>query len=481
MSELTKQTNGRASPSRRAAVNECNVFPASAAWLRCRALPITIIHTGFKATIAIALWLTGTNPVSAQTTEMYEKPPISYSATQPDNAITRLQSRLLENRWVQGKSDREIVEILLRELNIPAASQLLVFSKTSLQRSLIDPRHPRAMFFNDDCYLGWCPGGLVEVAVMDPVLGPVFYAFNPREARTDAGPRFVRDQNCLSCHGGNFVRGIPSVFARSVPTDDTGDPLLRLGSEVIDYRTPFEDRWGGWYVTGRHGEARHQGNIFSQDDQGRLIADVEAGANVTDLKPFFDTSRYLTGTSDVVALMVFEHQIAMHNALTRAAFDARRMLHYQETLQRELGDPQTDEPSYDSVKRVFENRAVDVVDHLLFKDEANLPRGGVEGGEAFQKAFADGARRNAEGHSLKDLNLEKRLFENRCSYLIYSENFSNLPEPLKRMIYGKLARALHPTEPDDRYYYLRHSERRRIVSILRETLCDLPENWLREG
>lgn len=414
----------------------------------------------------------------AQTTETYEKPPISYSETEPSNAITCLESRLIESQMMRGKSDREIMELLLRELKIPVASQILVFSKTSLQRSRIDPRHPRAMYFNDHCYIGWCPGGLMEVAVMDPVLGPVFYAFDPGEARSEKGPRFVRDQNCLSCHGGNFVRGIPSVFARSVPTDDEGEPLLRLGSEVIDYRTPFEDRWGGWYVTGRHGDARHRGNIFSQDDRGQLVADVEAGANISDLSPFFDTSRYLTNTSDVVALMVFEHQIAMHNALTRAAFDARRMAHYQETLQRELGEPITAEPSFDSVKRVFENRAVEVVDHLLFKDEADLPRGGLQGSEAFQRAFTAAARRNAEGDSLRDLNLEKRLFENRCSYLIYSENFRALPAPLKRRVYEKLAQALHPTDPDDRYYYLRYSERARIASILRETLPDLPPGWM---
>jgi hypothetical protein len=414
----------------------------------------------------------------AQLTDAYEEAPIRYSATTPRDAVSRLEARLASGEVRLGTGDREIVRTLLRELRVPVESQLLVFSKTSLQRDRIDPRHPRAIYFSDDCYVGWCPGGLVEVVPMDPELGPVFYAFDPRKTPERGHPRFVRDQDCLSCHGGNFVRGIPGVFARSVPTDESGEPLLRLGSEVVDYRTPFAERWGGWYVTGKHGASLHQGNVFSRDDDGRLDADFSKGANVTDLSPFFDGSRYLARTSDLVALMVFEHQTDMHNAITRAGFAVRRMQAYQETLQRELNEPVTEEPSYDSVKRVFDHSARDVVDALLFKDEAALPEGGIEGMGAFQKVFLAGALRTRDGLSLKDLDLRTRLFRNRCSYLIYSKHFQALPVRFKRLVYQKLEAALKLRSADERYDYLGNAERSRIATILRETLPDLPEGWL---
>jgi hypothetical protein len=156
------------------------------------------------------------------------------------------------------------------------------------------------------------------------------------------------------------------------------------------------------------------------------------------------------------------------------------MMRYQITLQRELNEPVTDQPAYDSVKRVLDNRARDLVDHLLFYEEAELPEGGVQGQEAFQKAFLAQACRDSEGHSLRDLNLEKRLFENRCSYLINSAGFMALPDSIKRLTYQKLARALDPTDAHGRYYYIRPNERERIVAILRETHPGLPQDWMKD-
>ena len=307
--------------------------------------------------------------------EIYEQAPINYSATKPRDAVARLQARIASGQVPLGENGREIVQTLLRELQIPVESQLLVYSKTSLQRQRIRPSHPRALYFTDTCYVGWVPSGLIEVTAIDPVLGPIFYSLDPTAADVRRQDQIVRDTDCLRCHGGNFVRAIPGLFARSVFTDEEGEPMLRFGTEIVDFRTPFTDRWGGWYVTGKHGSALHRGNVTAREKESQLEVDFRKGANVTDLSRFFDIKEYLTNSSDIVALLVFEHQLAMQNTLTRASLNCRRMLDYQANLQRGFKEAVTEEPVYESVKHVFDNTARELVDDLLFKDEAQLPEG----------------------------------------------------------------------------------------------------------
>jgi hypothetical protein len=408
----------------------------------------------------------------AQETETYELPPINYSHAQPHDVITHLRAELTSGQLKLAGTDRAVLQSLLRVLHIPFTSQLLVFSKTSFQKDIISPTRPRALYYTDNCYIGWVPGGLVEVAAIDPKLGPVFYSFDPRRLSEQNGPEFTRENECLECHGGSFVRGIPAVFARSLYADKEGEPIFRQGTEVVDYRTPFSERWGGWYVTGRHGDMLHRGNVYAAELGDELVFDAERGANITNLSPFFDTDNYLTNSSDIVSLLVFEHQTAMQNALTRAGMNCRRMLEYQKGLQEVLkpepGADAHDELIFDSVRTVFEHSADEVVDALLFKDEAALPQT-IIGSAAFQKAFSENALRTKDGSSLKDLLLSKHLFKNRCSYLIYSDSFLSLPQPLKRRIYARLSKALDPDQPNPRYSYIDPVERHRIASILRET------------
>lgn len=406
--------------------------------------------------------------------EDYEQPPVSYSASKPADAITRLEVRLASGDATLGGSDRAVLAALLRELGVPVASQLLVFSKTSLQRGRIGPAQPRALYFSDTCYVGWVPGGLIEVTAIDAQLGPVFYTLDPRAPVTRRARRFERDDDCLRCHGGNFVRGIPGVFARSVFPDATGEPLFRHGTTVVDYRTPFEERWGGWYVTGRHDGAPHRGNRLAREEHDALVFPLANVTPVTDLSPYFDVTRYLAPTSDLIALLVFEHQTAVQNALTHAAFDARRMLHYQAGLERAFGDRASPEPAYDSVKSVFASATRSVVDALLLKDEAPLPAG-LAGAPEFVRAFEAAGPRTRDGRSLRDLSLDGHLLRHRCSPLIYSEMFLGLSPPLKRQICAALAHALDPVSPDSRYAYLTAAERAALRAILRETHPDLRE------
>ncbi len=410
----------------------------------------------------------------AQNVPDFERPPVNYSATEPHDAISRLQARVTDGEFKLAGDDRTVVRALLRELHVPVESQVVVFSKTSLQRRLIGPDHPRALYFSDSIYVGWVPDGLVEIVAIDPQLGPVFYSFDPRAAAGNART-FERNADCLRCHGGTFVRDIPGLLARSIVPDATGEPLLRHGTELVDDETPFERRWGGWYVTGYTGRANHRGNALASERGDELVFPL-SDERPTELAGRFDTSRYLAATSDVVALLVLEHQMAMQNALTRAGQSCRRMLDYQHSLQKTFREPETDEPAYDSVKSVFAGAIDDVVDRLLFRGAAPLPAGVT--GAAFPKAFGRDAPRSRAGRALKDLQLHERLFANRCSFLIYSESFAALPAPLKAGVLDRLAAVLRDdVDPRGRYAYLERDEKRRIFEILRETQVDAKIRW----
>jgi hypothetical protein len=433
--------------------------------------PDFIIRLFFSLLIALA-WLAAAMmvlPSHAQEAEIYEQEPFNYSVAAPHDGVDLLQKQIASGELKLGFTDRQAIEALLLRLQIPIDTQLLVFSRTSFQRERINPDRPRAIYFNDNCYVGWVPGGLIELTTIDPVLGPMFYSFNPAAVQTNAVHSFIRDSDCLRCHGGTFVRGIPGLLARSVFPDEQGDPITRLGSEVVDLRTPFTNRWGGWHVTGLHGESLHRGNLLFSGRAEKPEQNFKPSANVTDLSNRFDTKRYpAQGVSDIVALLVFEQQLTIQNTLTRASLNSRRMLDYQKKLQIALKTRVTEELEYDSVKSVFDHTAQDVVDDLLFKDEARLPVG-LQGSPDFQKAFLSAATKTKDGKSLKDFDLHGHLFQNRCSYLIYSETFRNLPIPLKQRICARLGRALRSLNPDPRYAYLDKDERERILSILRET------------
>ncbi|MCC7377254.1 MAG: hypothetical protein IT581_21510 [Verrucomicrobiales bacterium] len=398
----------------------------------------------------------------AQGTPDYELPPIDYSARSPSNRITRLEARHANAR-PNTLTDAAFLRWLLTTNQVPIESQVLVFSKTSLQRDLIQPKQPRSLFFSDDLYIGWVPGGLMEVTVTDPELGLVFYKL---DARDPAKPlRFERDGDCLSCHGGSMTRNWPGLMVRSVYPDLRGEPITAAGGFLVTHETPVEDRWGGWYVTGRHGKARHLGNAIAEPVPQGAEIDREAGANVDKLNRFFDTTPYLRAESDIVALMIFEHQVMVHNRLCEGSLRVRKWTHYQRQLQKEMGDPVTTEPTGTAL-RVIQSETDRILEALLFCDEAALPEGGIQGNPDFQKAFTLNRRPDAQDRSLKDLDLSQRLFRYRCSYMIYSESFASMPADLKRSVYRRLQEILTAETPPPKFKHLPAEERRAIRQIL---------------
>src|SRR5688572_14478216 len=271
---------------------------------------------------------------------------------------------------------------------------MLVFSKTSFQRERISPRTPRALFFNDDVYVGFIPGSpLMEVSTADPKLGGVFYTLD--QSRMDT-PRFVRTDQCLECHASAKSMGVPGHLVRSFATDEEGVVDLNSGISPVSHRTPLSERWGGWYVTGTHGDQTHRGNLVGKAAVERQKKEPNHSGNRTNLAAFFDVSRYPSPSSDLVALMVLEHQTHMHNFITR--------LNYAATIA--LGQ-------YGHVD--YLNSATEAfLKYLLFMEEAPLS-GPIQGTSDFATAFAAEGPRDGQGRSLREFELRTRLFKYPCS------------------------------------------------------------------
>lgn len=435
----------------------------------CSSSPVcfpTLGRADFAGLLVACVFLV-TSSAFGQRLAEYELPPTHYSKTAPHNRVTQVQQRI-DAGELQLYEAREKESLLrcLEALEVSPDTQVLVFSKTSLQRHLIHPTNPRALFFSDDVYVGWVPGGLLEIATTDPQLGLVYYRFDLR--RGPDPPRLHRDNDCLSCHAGPHTRKWPALMIRSVFPDASGEPIARAGSFLTDHTSPLAERWGGWYVTGQHGTARHMGNMIALPDGNEFILDREAGANVNRLDDWIQVSRYPRPDSDIVALMVLEHQVMMHNLLVEGALRTRRWLHYQQALQQELGETVTEQPTGTALL-VIETETRRILDGLLFFTEAPLPDGGVAGHSDFPIAFRANRRADSRGRSLKDLNLITRIFEYRCSYMIHSEAFASLPAPLMSSVYRALRHGLNASEPAAPFKHLDRKERRAIAEILTAT------------
>lgn len=426
------------------------------------------------STSLIALVLAG---ISAMAEDAYEAAPIRYSETEPNDAAQRLERLMATGKVKIDRKDAwSVLAGLMKQFDIPPESQTMVFSKTSKQNDRISPQTPRVVYFGDNAYVGYCLGGSIEVSTIDPKLGPIFYLLDP-EVEPQKPLHFQRDQSCLSCHGGPFSPDVPGVLVRSVFPSLEGHPIMSQGSTVVDTTTPFTDRWGGWYVTGKHGSALHRGNVTAVEQKDQTVEmNFASGANVTSLAKFFDTAPYKRKTSDIVALMVLEHQTSVQNALTKANHTSMRAMHMQTSLQKELGETVTAEPT-GTARRIIDHCAEDVIDALLFKDEAALPEGGIEGDPAFQTAFVKNAPQSSDGRSLKDFQLLNRLFKHRCSYMIYSITFQNLTPPLKQTVLTSLWNVLEGRDTTGNYAHLGETERTHIRRILAETLPGAPAEW----
>jgi hypothetical protein len=422
------------------------------------------LRTTIYATLVVGLYASVIGQAIAQD---FEQEPILYSQSEPNNRVSRLIERVDAGKT--GLAHEEhfgYLRSLLAELDVPISSQMLVFSKTSLQRHRIAPRTPRALYFTDDVYIGFCQqGDVLEISAADPQLGTVFYTLDQDGQQP---LRFRRQtDNCLICHGSSQTKGIPGHLVRSVFSDAAGLPILSAGTYRIDHTSRLEKRWGGWYVSGTHGDQKHLGNLIIRERDVPNEVDNSAGLNVASLAGRFDTSHYLSANSDIVALLVLEHQAGAHNYITQANFLTQQAMHYQHALNRELKEPP--EHLWDSVKSRIKNAGEPLVEYLLFSGEANLTAP-IQGTSGFAEEFARRGPRDRQGRSLHDFDLQTRLFKYPCSYLVYSPSFAALPKEVKDYVLSRMREILAGQDQSGKFTHLSTADRRAIEEILQETL-----------
>ena len=398
--------------------------------------------------IAAAVWVSTVGAVAGQLqhpTLLRNHPAIKYDSTPSRDAVAQLNERLKRGEVsLERKGPSGYLQSVLDALGVPVESQILVFSKTSFQAPNIAAKNPRAIYFNDTVSVGWVRGGeVLEFVAQDPTQGSVFYTLSQDK---DA-PVFQRNDTCVSCHASEATHYVPGMFIGSVFPGVDGTTMYGP-AYTTDHRTPFEIRWGGWFVTGTHTATRHMGNAVAADPTDLSAMITPASVHVTSLEGRFEPTGYLSLHSDLPALLVIEHQAKMLNLFTRVGWEAR------------IGEKESG--------RTLDQAAAELVDYLLFVDEAPLP-GPIAGTTRFAEVFQTQGPRDSRGRSLRELSLDERLLRYPCSYLIYSEPFDRMPANAKAAVYARLWEVLSGQDRDRRYDVLSTADRQAIIEILRDT------------
>jgi hypothetical protein len=411
----------------------------------------------------------------------FSEPPINYRTQQPTDPVALLQKRLEEGKesLVYDEKDHGYLKSVLDLLKVPVNSQTLVFSKTSFQYTKISPEHPRALYYNDDVYVGSVHDGkTIEIVSFDPMQGAMFYLVD--EKKVDK-PVFQRAElDCTQCHVASGTRGIPGVLLRSVHPMQTGSLLARARTLISDQETALKDRWGGWYVSGSLAKASLANTVFTQPPAANGARSEEAVA--TPLGGAYDPKSYLAPGSDQVALLVLAHQTQMHNLITLTNYKTRLGLH---ALAQEKGGPSDPAPALEALpektRQQIKAPAEQLLRYLLFVNET--PLGGLDAKKAiaesaFARDFAARGERDSRGRSLRDFDLHDRTFRYPCSYLIYSSAFDAIPDPARTYVYHRLLEILSGHDNSEDFARLSGQDKQAILSILLETKPGLPQEWL---
>lgn len=370
--------------------------------------------------------------------------------------VRKVNSGALQLRF-EGRSG--YLRSILEALHVPFESQTLVFSKTSLQTHYISPATPRAIFFSDEVSVAFIPDApLLEIAALDPQQGVVFYALSSRQV---GKPEIVRSDSCTTCHEGHDTLGVPGFLARSVATGTGGEDMRQFGNYISDHRSPFEERWGGWFITGKSGSSHHMGNVMLEQNAKAAASVVPPVLASMDGK--FNLDGYPSHFSDVAAVLVLDHQAGMINMFTRVGWETRIALDQLEKKTQTKA----------AVDRLVVADAGELVDYMLFVDEAPMS-GKFESTSGYPAAFENSAPHDKKGRSLKQLDLGKRLMKYPCSYMIYSKTFDALPGPTKDAVYARLWAILSGQDNARKYSKLSAADRSAIVGILLDTKPNLP-------
>jgi hypothetical protein len=385
----------------------------------------------------------------------------SFRQDQGEDPVRSLSQRIQSDRTVLNHDEAHgYLSAILKELKVPVSSQSLVFSKSSFQLSQISPETPRAVYFNDDTYVGWVNHGqFIEIAHVDPKTGPTFYTLTQEY---DPYPVLEHQtEECTVCHD-TFQTNtpVPRLLMLSVLPNPDGN-ALKAASLITNDKSPLRERWGGWYVTGTSGAQRHLGNTIVRaraddfDDMKKFIGrlDLKAGANVTDLGKRFDTKEYLSPHSDIVALMILGHQTHVHNMITSGVYEIRDAI--QQGLTAKMAE-------------VIKDAGEPIVRTMLFAGEAPLTDA-VTGTSGFAAEFTSRGPRDSKGRSLRDFDLKHRLMRYPLSYLVYSKSFDAMPSELKDYVVRRFREVLTGQDTSPEFSHLSSDDRQAILEILHDT------------
>lgn len=412
---------------------------------------------------------------SASSQAFHTRRPNNYSRTADNNAATALNERLVSGDLQldsEPKTSRGRLRALLKALDIPQSSQTLVFSKTSLQRHRISPQNPRALYFNDDVYVGWIPGAAsLEVIVGDPDLGLAFYSL-PQDPKQPA--RLTRDNSCLGCHASSRTHDEPGLLLRSVFPDLAGDPIPSAGEADMNFRSPIEERWGGWLVTGQF-EGKHRGNnAATRDADGKWMVKPRPARDLHNFASDFNADRYLRPTSDIGALLALEQQVTVHNLLVRATHQMRYLIDKDRLLNELLDDEERGgDAMRASTKRIADTLAKEIAKALLLDGEASLTKHRAKSDAEFARDFAAMWPTDADGVQLGELDLTERTFALPMSPMIHSQAFQRLPAELRSRVFARLQVAIERGVPPGSVQMDRKT-RAQLASHLRKTIADWP-------
>lgn len=401
-------------------------------------------HPRLRPLIAAALVLSAALVVAgAQRPGVFngnrDHPAIRYSTAPVTDPVARLNAALEAGTASLSYDPARggYLASVLEALKVPVSSQVLAFAETSLQASKIRMHNPRAIYFTDQVSVAWVRGGdVLELAAQDPVQGTVFYTA-PMQASDR--PRFRRDNQCLACHLSWDTLAVPGPVLQTVFPRKSDRDYADGG--FTDHRLPVAQRWGGWFVTGAQVPARHMGN------QPMLQPTPRTGPPkaLRTVGGEFDTTGYLTLTSDVAALLVLDHQVHATNLITRLNWEHRAGT---ATSQAEAADA--------------------LAEYLLFADEAPLPRP-VQGTSGFAEAFAAQGPHDRRGRTLRDLQLEGRTFRYPLSYMVYSPMYGALPLEARQAMASRLTAVLSGRQTRPASAHLTAPVRQAIREIVEET------------
>jgi hypothetical protein len=385
---------------------------------------------------------------------------IKYADTPVDDAVYHLEQRVEKGQTKLNYQPGGLgyLPSVLQQLDVPVDSQIMVFSQTSFQAKRVSPHRPRAIYFNDEVAVGLVQNGeAVELAALDPKQGVILYTLNAEQSNP---PDFARRDDCLTCHQGGPTLGVPGFVISSIYPTMSGLRGEHTGGFETDDRTPLEDRWGGWFVSGKLGGQKHLGNFIPDPDNPDALKEREP-QDVGTLDGIFDTSPYLSNVSDVVALMTLEHQVHMANLITRIGWDTRIA---------------ASEGKLDASREKLDSEIDEMVRYMLFAEAAPIKHP-IQGASTFTRTFATRGPRDKQGRSLRDFDLQTRLFKYPLSYMIYSRAFDAMPDWARNRVYQKLYDVLTGKNNDSKFSNLSPEDRRAVLEIVRDTKPNLPAYW----